>query len=402
MEIYTNCLFDTILSGYSLAATASLYVLHYLLLLICCIIQCGKENLKRVLYLFITTLSFSSLFEEITKMIIREYISIKERFFYSWIIFFVYSILFYMILKLLSNKDLREIRTNLKTLSDKIYLLILFDFFIAGGLASIQTAKGYTVYERSSITKALTIVFILLSIAIIITAISSIVSKNYYERQSALLEQQIETELRHYERIGVLDSELRNFRHDYKNHMLCIRSLAEEEQYDDLKDYISQITNNTIVNEKVYATGNKIADIILSEKNKKAEEHNCSISFLGEISEMIPSKDICIILSNSLDNAVEACAKNTSGSISAIKIKATFAHNMQLIEITNPVFDKIWIENKSVATTKSDKKHHGFGLHNIKRVTEEYDGIFDIHIEKGNFVLEVGLNLRLCEKNSVN
>ena len=218
-------------------------------------------------------------------------------------------------------------------------------------------------------------------------------SKNYYERQSALFEHQIESELCHYERIGVLDSELRTFRHDYKNHMLCIRSLADNHLYDDLIDYLSQISNDPVINEKVFITGNKIADIILSEKNKKAEEHKCSISFLGEISEKIPSKDICIILSNSLDNAIEACDKNTSDLVSVIKVKATFSHNMQLIEITNPVFDKIWIENKTVATTKTDKRHHGFGLYSIRRVTEEYDGIFDIHIEKGNFVLEMGLSL---------
>ena len=144
----------------------------------------------------------------------------------------------------------------------------------------------------------------------------------------------------------------------------------------------------------MFITGNKIADIILSEKNKKAEEHNCSISFLGEISEMIPSKDICIILSNSLDNAIEACAKNPSNTSTVIKVKASFIHSMQLIEIRNPIFDSIWIENKNVATSKTDKRHHGFGLYSIKRITEEYDGMFDIHIDKGNFVLEMGLNLQ--------
>lgn len=114
---------------------------------------------------------------------------------------------------------------------------MLADIFIAGGLVSIQNTKADDILQQMDIVKALTVLFILISIVVMLTTISSVVSKSYYERQTALLKQQIESELDHYERIGVLDSELRNFRHDYKNHMLCIRSLAEEEQYDDLKEY---------------------------------------------------------------------------------------------------------------------------------------------------------------------
>lgn len=392
--IFFNCLSDTALTDFSPQLVAALYCLHYLWFLFCCINQCGKKYTKRALYLFGFLLSFSSLFEEITNLIISEYFEINNRFYIPWTIFFIYSFIFYLILKRVSNKNLSVVRLNLKVISNRIYILILADFFIAGGLVSIQNAKADDIIQQMEIVKALTILFILISIIIIITTICSVVSKSYYERQSNLLEQQIESELSHYERIGILDSELRTFRHDYKNHLLCIRSLVDEKQYDDLEEYISQITNASIVNEKVYATGNKIADIILSEKNKKAEQHNCSISFLGEISEKITSKDVCIILSNSLDNAIEACEKNTEHTSSVINVKATYSHNMQLLEVSNPIYDKIWIENKSIATTKSDKKQHGFGLYNIRQVAKKHDGIFDIHIDKGNFIIEIGLNLQ--------
>lgn len=199
-------------------------------------------------------------------------------------------------------------------------------------------------------------------------------------------------QLDYYNKLEKKNAELREFRHDFKNHMLCLQALIENCDYEEASQYIQKITNRSYSEAPKYYTGNKLADAILADKSTLAEEINTEITFDGEIYDGISAPDICIILSNALDNAVEACAK-ISDTDKRIRVRCIFSKGVQIINISNPLAETADFSNNSIKTTKEDKNSHGFGLYNIKKTADMYNGTFSVKCEEGLFTLEVGLNI---------
>ena len=135
--------------------------------------------------------------------------------------------------------------------------------------------------------------------------------------------------------------------------MLCLQALIESNDCEEASQYIRRITNRSYSEPPTFFTGNRIADAILDDKSAQAESVGAKLVFDGEIYDRIPAPDMCIILSNALDNAIEACAK----------------------------------------ISDADKINHGFGLSNIRRTVDMYSGMFSADCSDGVFTLEVGLNV---------
>lgn len=354
----------------------------------------GKRKRKlRSIYIALLYLLIDSSFQSLILIILQYKINVAHNYCVYWLSSIALAVIVYSIVRKIYKSDIAVLEASINSISKTIYVMIAISLFLMSGLLANLAAKTESIMIQSNITKLLTILCITINIIIIISLIASTILKTYYKQISDILEEQIDSELEHYELIGNLNTELREFKHDYKNHMLCIQALINDKQYDDLSEYVSQITDSRVVADKSFCSGNKIADIILSDKNKKAGEAGCSVSFCGEISDKIPSRDICVILSNSLDNAIEACQNNTSSEICSIKVQATFVRNMQMFEITNPIFEDITVRNNMVSTSKPDKGSHGFGLYNIKKVVDSYNGDFEINTDNGEFCLSLGFQI---------
>ena len=69
-----------------------------------------------------------------------------------------------------------------------------------------------------------------------------------------------------------MTDDLREFRHDYKNHMICLQSLLNNKQYDEALSYVKSITNQEILDSNKFFSVNQIADAILTDKNELAQK----------------------------------------------------------------------------------------------------------------------------------
>lgn len=109
------------------------------------------------------------------------------------------------------------------------------------------------------------------------------------------------------------------------------------------------------------------------------------LKFSGFISDEIPAVDLCTMLSNVLDNSIEACEKLSSSDSAIIAVKCAVVQNVQVIKISNPTLD-----NKNFTeTSKLDKDNHGFGLYNIRRTVEKLGGEMKIPKQFPEFILEL-------------
>src|SRR5699024_8397577 len=136
-------------------------------------------------------------------------------------------------------------------------------------------------------------------------------------------------------------------------------------------------------------TGNDFLNSIINEKYKEAAskgiEFDVQIDF-SNISFIAPI-DICTLFSNAIDNAIEACEKITNQGQKGMRIKARKIRNFLTIAFENTNGEKLLIENEEIVTTKKDKQNHGFGLNNIKRAVEKYEGECKIKIDVEHFIL---------------
>ena len=290
-----------------------------------------------------------------------------------------------IILKIIHKDHKYQIRSSIKLLPKRLYVLILITLVIIGELCGNMSVESSELYFNNNINSFLTVMTIVIFLIIIISFVFSSISSQYYESISKIMEKQVINQVEHYKKINKLTEDLREIRHDYKNHMLCLQATLEKRQTDEALDYIKSITKQDIIESNRFSSGNEIADSILSEKNESAENKGSRLKFSGFISDEISAVDLCTILSNALDNSIEACAKINAGQIPVIEVKCAIVRNIQIIKISNPNSDN----GNSTETSKEDKENHGLGLPNIRRTVEKLGGEMKIPETFPEFVLEL-------------
>ena len=97
------------------------------------------------------------------------------------------------------------------------------------------------------------------------------------------------------------------------------------------------------------------------------------------------------MLTNALDNAITACRDIQN---STVKITSRETEMGCRITISNPVKIEPQIKNGKIKTSKSDKKNHGFGIENIRKTVEKYNGFLKLGCENKTFKLDVAMTLK--------
>ena len=281
---------------------------------------------------------------------------------------------------------------SLELIPSRLYVMILIFLFF---LAFFEHA---TVIPKLNSIARMLIVPVVLIISYIIAQILKISAvEKEHKRISDLLAVQLENQVKYYQKINDIYAEFRAFRHDFRNHLLCVRSLLAENEVQRACEYMDEIESMSHTQKKNYDTGNIIVDSLLNDKNEKAAQYHAQILFSGYApTNGITSADLCTIFSNALDNAIEACAKDESDSEKKIEIHSDFQQGYFCLKITNPVFEKVEIRNSNqIQTSKKDKNMHGFGVANIVKTARKYNGDVELSSDGKLFTLEANLWLNL-------
>lgn len=297
------------------------------------------------------------------------------------------SVLLFLIL-MLKKVNLNRLKGIIRLLPKHIYVLIAINILLMGALTSVTRYETANLNAQIvSINVVLLLIFVF-SIAILFSLISNCISKTYYNSVNSILEKQIENQIEHYNQAEILNSDLRRFKHDYTNHILCLKAMIKSNHSHEALEYIERINTEISLSTKTFNTGHKIADAILNEKHRKHSD--ISINFDGNIPYFIDNVDLCIVLGNAVDNAVEACEKlNDTDKI--IDVTANFQQSHFVLIIKNPVSKDYTINGSFPETTKQDHLKHGFGLSNIKRIVDKYEGDMSVEADNGIFTLYLAI-----------
>lgn len=214
-------------------------------------------------------------------------------------------------------------------------------------------------------------------------------------------EQQIHAQAEHYKALSDANWEVRRFRHDFKNTRIAIEKLladGDQPQALRLLQECGDVLNAPNRNIALFDTGNGIADALLTDKQNRAAKHNTVIIFRGSIPQnALAPTDLCVILGNTIDNALEACEKLLPGVDRSISVTSNCSSGFLFLTIQNPTAEKVTVRDNHIATTKRDKTLHGFGLLSLQSVVSKYDGTLRLSANENCFTASIDL----CLSNSV-
>lgn len=271
---------------------------------------------------------------------------------------------------------------------NRIYFIIFVSCFFASGLIFIADFKATD--SKMQTIKVFAIVVVLCLIYVFVSLITNVIAKKYYSDLNNILEQQVQAQISHYEQREKANTELRKFKHDYNNHINCIQALISSGRYEEVSEYLNKLSTLLPSDSFLYKTGNYLSDAILTDKQEKAKKDKIQISFSGTIPTSINNTDLCIILSNALDNAIES-SRMCEGE-KEISVYGGYRHGYFILVMKNPTVNNISDNAALPTTTKEDKLHHGFGLLNINTVVEKYNGFMKTEFKDDQFVLSLTFN----------
>ena len=206
----------------------------------------------------------------------------------------------------------------------------------------------------------------------------------YDSMQTAYRVQQMETQRDYYKERIVEEERVRSIYHDLKNHLLVMESRQNTAETRQMAETLrSQIADY----EDYVHTGNEFLDIILKDKAAKAREKQIDFSALVDFKGMdfIEPLDISTIFSNAIDNAMEASERLPEDQ-RLVTVKAERVRDMLIITVENNTLPGT---RPAEGTTKKDRFVHGFGIPNIKKAVEKYDGQCSFHQGDGTYLLKI-------------
>ena len=179
--------------------------------------------------------------------------------------------------------------------------------------------------------------------------------------------------------------------HEYKNYISCIYYLAEDEKYDELKQFVKGLRSQIYDTDTSWYCSNHImADTILKAKYREAYAAGIDIEMVhSDLSgSVLGDEDMVVLLSNLFDNAIEAASKCKEDKFIRVEIKAESGHMNVIME--NSYCESVMIKGDHFDTTKKeDTENHGYGLSNIKDIVRKYGGGYDITYDKNVFRISI-------------
>lgn len=280
----------------------------------------------------------------------------------------------------------------LLTMPNYIYIMLILTILLLNAMPSLINYRTDSTIKKESLMIAIILILTIIFICIIASLFLNVLAKQHFTAVSQMMQKQVELQISHYKELEKMNDKISRFRHDYNNHLQGILSLIQANECSQAEDYILDLRdriNKTDSGLHIFCTGNGLADALLSNKASVLGEGG-KIDYSGIIPNSINNVDLCVILSNALDNAIEACQKLPSPGV--ISVYAAKQQGYFVLSIKNPT---ICSENYYTipATAKTDKEQHGMGLYNIENTVKKHDGQMKIKCENGFFELMITMKI---------
>jgi sensor histidine kinase regulating citrate/malate metabolism len=233
--------------------------------------------------------------------------------------------------------------------------------------------------------------FIILNIAMFYIYIK-IYESYEIKRNNDIYRMEIDLYSKHIKEKESAMQEFRRTKHDFKHQLINLRSFAEKGEYEELKNYIDELIDLKSMDNFSYVdTDNSLLDTLLNFKYEAAREQKIKFKIDVDVPYNLPfdNTDLCIILGNAIDNAIEACMY-VENEEKYIDLMIKYEQGNLIIVMEN-IFDGNIMKDRSgnFISRKADKDNHGIGMSSIKHSLNKYHGYIDVCIEGNRYILKM-------------
>lgn len=185
-------------------------------------------------------------------------------------------------------------------------------------------------------------------------------------------------------------------KHDIRQHLMTLQYLLGEKDLDGARSYLDRVLEQKVLNNHLFTTGNPIVDSLMSRKIPHIKSQGIDIQLNMMIPTHLPvdDMDLCVLLSNLLINAQEACERmqaQDEGRKRSIQLDMSQKKNFLYIYVENSYNGKLIYQNGRYQSTKENTNISGIGLNNIGIIVDKYHGIMEITHDAETFRVRIML-----------
>lgn len=197
---------------------------------------------------------------------------------------------------------------------------------------------------------------------------------------------------KHCDEVQNIYKTMRGWRHDYHNHIQALLALSGDEEK--TKEYLLKLNDDLISVDKVLKTGNVMVDAILNSKLSLIKTKNIQVKAKATVPSQwkISEIDLCVIIGNLLDNAMEACLRLPDEEDRFIRVFIGVLKGQLYLSVSNSAGGEIRKSGRTYISSKNSETH-GFGLMRVDRIAAKYNGYVNRQNEEGMFATEILLPL---------
>lgn len=271
------------------------------------------------------------------------------------------------------------------------------EWLLMCGILVISLSMGISIVELNLETNLSLSPFHLISFLGIIcinifvfVMLMQISKQNDKNTKLSLLELQVIQQKQAIDQMDIMHEQIRRCNHDHLNHLFCLQELIKNNKYDESNEYLNElIQKNPEMPTAHVNVPNQILRAVLNVKIEQCKKKNIKISLRSDdYAPSCNSVDLCILISNLLDNAIEASESITSPKIEIIMAKQKKYYT---IVVKNKIDNSVLEKNAFLKTTKKNKKLHGIGIQSIQEIVKRYNGMMEYYEEAEWFIAHIWL-----------
>lgn len=257
---------------------------------------------------------------------------------------------------------------------------------------AIYGLLGFYVWRGQSSTDAGFLAGILVLEMLLFLALEGALSSYHRSFESRAETFQRDVMGQQYQEIREIYLDMRGWRHDYHNHLQVMKAQLAAGRIQETKHYLDDLEQDLDRIDSTVKSGNLMADAILNSKltlaRKKEIRINCRAVLPASLS--VEDVDLCVLLGNLLDNALEACEKIPADQ-RFLRIYMVVNRAQLYISVQNSAREELNFNERNYITQK--RGSHGLGMKRVKALTDKYEGYLTLANEPGIFAAEVTLPL---------
>lgn len=212
--------------------------------------------------------------------------------------------------------------------------------------------------------------------------------RNIFEQERRLMERQLHMQKEQFSQLSGKIEETRRLFHDFRHHLRIIRSFAQNENLSGLVEYVDSISQQSASSDGLVLCAHPAADTLLqyysAAAGRQQTDFQVQISLPPDLP--FPDPDLCIILGNLLENALEACMRQENGP-RFIRVRGTGDQGEFILTIENSYNGQSHMSRRHFLSSKHDGI--GIGTESVREVVKRHGGIVRFLPRERSFLCQI-------------